>query len=270
MLNARRAVGAADVLLITLDTLRWDVAQEGLRSRRTPAIADLLGEAGWERRHSPATFTLAAHQAFLAGFLPTPAAPGPHPRLFAARFAGSETTVDETWVFDAPDLPAGLAAAGYHTLCVGGVGFFNPASPLGTVISGRFAERHWAPEYSVTSPISTERQVARVLASAAALPPARRLFTLLNVSALHQPNCIFADAAEDSPATQLAALAYADAHLGRLVAGLRRRAPQLLILTSDHGTAYGEDGYRGHRLAHPVVWEVPFAARLLPKEEQAA
>jgi hypothetical protein len=32
---------------------------------------------------------------------------------------------------------------------------------------------------------------------------------------------------------------------------------------SDHGTAYGEDGYRGHRLGHPVVWDVPYAEFLL-------
>ncbi len=33
-----------------------------------------------------------------------------------------------------------------------------------------------------------------------------------------------------------------------------------IILSSDHGTAYGEDGYEGHRLSHEVVWNVPFAA----------
>ena len=32
-----------------------------------------------------------------------------------------------------------------------------------------------------------------------------------------------------------------------------------MVICSDHGTAYGEDGYTGHRLAHPVVWDVPYA-----------
>ena len=27
---------------------------------------------------------------------------------------------------------------------------------------------------------------------------------------------------------------------------------------------YGEDGYQGHRFAHPVVWEVPYAEFVLP------
>ena len=30
-------------------------------------------------------------------------------------------------------------------------------------------------------------------------------------------------------------------------------------LPTDHGTAYGEDGFHGHRLAHQVVWDVPYA-----------
>jgi|GEM_PF-4288067 hypothetical protein len=32
------------------------------------------------------------------------------------------------------------------------------------------------------------------------------------------------------------------------------------------GTAYGEDGYHGHRLAHPVVWTVPYAEVVLPRQ----
>ncbi len=46
---------------------------------------------------------------------------------------------------------------------------------------------------------------------------------------------------------------------------MRRCAPLLCILCSDHGTAYGEDGYHGHRLGHPVVWTVPYAEFLLPE-----
>lgn len=32
----------------------------------------------------------------------------------------------------------------------------------------------------------------------------------------------------------------------------------------DRGTAYGEDDYRGHRLSHPVVWNVPYGEFVLP------
>jgi hypothetical protein len=106
--------------------------------------------------------------------------------------------------------------------------------------------------------------VALAVERIAAVRPHRRVFLFLNVSALHQPNRIYVDgASEDSPATQAAALAYVDCCLPPLIACLRRRAPLLAILCSDHGTAYGEDGYDGHRIAHPVVWEVPYAETVL-------
>jgi hypothetical protein len=266
MLDARAAVGSHDILFVTLDTLRYDVAEAALAQGMTPALARLLPGGRWQRRHSPASFTYAAHHAFFAGFLPTPVGPGPHPRLFAARFAGSETMTDKTFAFEAADLPSGLADAGYHTLCIGGVGFFNKRNPLGCVLPSLFAESHWSEAMGVTSARSTELQVDAALAAVAAQPPGRRVFVFLNVSALHQPNCIFAGATVDSTETQAAALAYADGHLGRLVAGVRRRAPVLCIICSDHGTAYGDDGYVGHRLAHPCVWDVPYAEVILAQE----
>ncbi|MBN9519027.1 STM4013/SEN3800 family hydrolase [bacterium] len=264
MLDARRLVGTHDVLLVTLDTLRYDVAAELYAAGRTPHLAAVLPAGGWERRHSPGSFTYAAHAAFFAGFLPTPAAPGPHPRLFALRFPGSETTTDHTAVFDAPDLVAGLRGAGYHTICVGGVGFFNNLTPLGRAFPGLFDESHWAPDLGVTDPRSTENQVNLALARVAAVDTGRRVFLFVNVSAVHQPNRFYLPgAAADSVASHAAALEYADPHLGRLFAGLRRRGPWLAVVCSDHGTAYGEDGYAGHRLAHPTVWDVPYAEFVL-------
>lgn len=267
MISARDAIGSHDVLMITLDTLRYDVAEHCLRDGRTPNLKALLPGGRWERRHSPATFTYAAHQAFFAGFLPTLEAPGTHERLFAARFAGSETSGPRTAVFDSPDIVSGLAIAGYHTLCIGGVGFFNKLTPLGGVLPNLFAESHWSPEMGVTSPRSTELQVLLAQRRLEEIAPAQRIFLFLNISALHQPNCIFAPpATEDSPQTQAAALAYVDQWLGRLFQAARRRAPVLVVIMSDHGTAYGEDGYVGHRVAHPVVWTVPYAEFVLPKE----
>jgi hypothetical protein len=257
---AARLIGSHDVLLMTLDTLRYDVAEAALEAGQTPTFARLLPGGRWERRHSPATFTYAAHHAFFAGFLPTPASPGSHPRLFAARFAGSATTTAATCVLDAPDIVTGLAARGYHTICIGGVGFFNKQTPLGSVLPGLFAESHWDETLGVASPNSTERQVALAVERIAALPHERRLFLFVNVSAIHQPNRLFLSGATgDTPASMAAALAYVDAHVARLFDALTRRAPLLAVVCADHGTAYGEQGYRGHRLAHPVVWDVPYA-----------
>lgn len=267
MLPARRLIGTADVLLVTLDTLRYDVAAELHAGGRTPNLSAVIGPDGWEGRHTPGSFTFAAHAAFFAGFLPTPARPGRHPRLFALQFPGSETTTDDTAVFDAPDIVTGLRAAGYHAICVGGVGFFNKLSPLGCVLPNLFDESHWSPEMGVTDPRSTEHQVNLALERVAAVPADRRVFLFVNVSAIHQPNRFYVPGAgEDTLDTHAAALEYVDGHLGRLFAGLRQRGQWLAVACSDHGTAYGEDGYTGHRLAHPTVWDVPYAEFVLGEE----
>jgi len=264
MIDINRLIGTHDLLFITLDTLRYDVAVEALAQGRTPNLAALLPDSRWEERHSPGSFTYSAHQAFFAGFLPTPVSPGKHPRLFALRFPGSETTVEQTCVLDAPDIVTGLAARGYHTVCIGGVGFFNKQSPLGAVLPGLFAESWWSPELGVTEPRSTVNQVALALERLDRLTTSQRVFLFLNVSAIHQPNCLYHPAAqEDTLVTHAAALAYVDCSLPPLFAALRRRGPVFVIICSDHGTAYGEDGYHGHRIAHDVVMHVPYTHFLL-------
>lgn len=39
----------------------------------------------------------------------------------------------------------------------------------------------------------------------------------------------------------------------------RQLSPELGIGSLARGTAYGEDGFHGHRLNHPVVTNVPYA-----------
>ena len=264
-------VGDHDILLVTLDTLRYDVAVESAAEGRIPRLARHLPGGRWEKRHAPGSFTYASHQAIFAGFLPTPARPGPHPRLFAASFAGSETTAGGTFVYDTPDLVSGLAAAGYRTVCVGGVGFFNRRGPLGSVLPALFQEAHWEEEFGVTSPHSFENQVDRVEQVVGQLPAEQRLFLFVNVSALHQPNWFHLPGATreagDTRETHAAALEYVDRHIGRLFAAASSRRPCFVIVCSDHGTAYGDDGYTGHRLGHESVWTVPYAHFFLDPAE---
>ncbi len=265
MLDVNALIGTHDVTLVTLDCLRLDVAREALALGETPNVAALLGEAGWEARHTPGSFTYAAHQAFFAGFLPTPARPGRHPRLFAARFAGSETTARHTFTFDEATLPEALAARGYHTLCVGGVGFFSGRTALGAALPALFAERHWSPAMGVTGARSAEFQFRRVARSLEALGSDQRAFVFVNVSATHPPTVQYLPGeTRESTRTQGAALRSVDAELPTLLDALRRRGPGLLVICADHGTCFGDDGYWGHRVAHPAVWTVPYAELLLP------
>jgi sulfatase-like protein len=258
-LCAKALIPGRDLVWVVLDTLRYDVARDLLAAGRTPFLEALLPQA-WEERHTPGNFTYAAHQAFFAGFLPTPVGPGPHPRLFAARFPGSETTSDTTSVFDAPDLVSGLASQGYRTICIGGVGFFNKLSPLGCVLPGLFSESHWSQELGVTARDSTRAQVSLATELLSQSAREERVFLFMNVSALHQPNRHYLPgASEDSLESHGAALEYVDAQLEPLFRALAARGGALCVVCADHGTAYGEDGHYGHRLNHPVVTTVPYA-----------
>jgi arylsulfatase A-like enzyme len=263
-LDMNAIVGTHDVALIVLDTLRHDVAVAEMAAGRTPNLAQWIPD-GWEQRHSPGTFTYAAHAAFFAGFLPTPARPGTHCRRFALAFEGSETIGDTTCVLESATIVEGLAARGYHTLCVGGVGFFNLRNPLGRALPGLFAERHWDESLGVTDPRSFENQIAVVEQALASLSADRRAFTFVNVSALHQPNHFFlaGGPAHDTLASHAAALRYVDANIPKLFAALAARGPAFVIVCSDHGTLYGEDGYHGHRVSHPIVTTVPYAEIVL-------
>lgn len=259
MRNMNALMGSHDFLFITLDTLRYDVAQQLFCADGLPHFARVLPDTGWEKRHTPASFTYAAHQAFFAGFLPTPTPPGNHARLFALDFPGSETTVDETLVFHASNIIEGFKQKNYYTVCVGGVGFFNNSSPLGAVLPGLFDEDHWSPELGVTDKHSTAKQVDLILKNYGRWKSKGRLFLFLNVSAVHQPNCHYVPGqTRDNKRSQAAALQYVDQEVGRLFYYLRNQGPTFVIVCSDHGTTYGDDGYYGHRLAHQAVWDVPY------------
>jgi arylsulfatase A-like enzyme len=261
--NMSELVGPADFLFITLDTLRYDAAQTAWRENRLTTLGPYLGKDGWERRHTPATFTYAAHHAFFSGFLPTRVDPGLHPRLFASRFAGSETTTSRTFVFDEPTLPQALSARGYRTICIGGTGFFNPSSALGRVLPSLFDEAHWTPAFGVADPNSEQHQVDCATQSLAEAGP-QPVFLFINVAAIHQPNWFYGGTTpRDTLDTHRAALEAVDRALVPLFEFCRRRRQTFCIICSDHGTAYGEDGHYGHRVAHEVVWNVPYAEFML-------
>jgi len=252
-----------NILFLTFDTLRYDVAKKLFDENKTPNIQKLIGKDGWEKRHTPGSFTYAAHQAFFAGFLPTPAKPGIHPRLFATRFLGSRTITKNTYVFDTPDIVSGLQQEGYQTICIGGVGFFSKQTPISSVFPNLFKESHWDKTYGVTDPNSTENQFKKAAEILQQMDKNQKVFLFINISAIHQPNYFYlndgnADNQEDTLESHAAALQYIDSQLPILIQALQKKGETFAIFSSDHGTTYGEDGYTGHRLAHPKVWEVPY------------
>lgn len=252
-----------NILFITLDTLRYDIAQRLHSEKKTPLFCSLFPQ-GWEKRHAPGSFTFASHQAMFAGFLPTPAVPGKHPRIFSLRFEGSETTNENTCVLDGSNIAEGLALIGYKTCCIGGVGFFNKKNPLGNVLPSMFQESYWEEKFGVTEKRSTEYQVQKAI-EWITQHNSEKLFLFMNISCLHQPNYFYLNENnhEDTLDSHAAALEYADKALLPLFEKIKTVGKTFVIICSDHGTAYGEDGYTGHRLGHSVVWEVPYAQCVL-------
>ena len=169
----------------------------------------------------------------------------------------------------APTWCPALAAAGYHTVCVGGVGFFNKPGPAGP--------RAARPVRREPLGAGVRRDLADLLRGPGGPRRAGRGRTARRSSGCScsstSPRCTSPTGstcrappreAGDTRATHAAALAYVDRHIGRLFAAAeqsRRRC--FAIVCSDHGTAYGEDGYTGHRLGHEVVWTVPYAEFVL-------
>jgi hypothetical protein len=259
----KHLIGNADILFITLDTLRYDAAQKAWQDGRLETLGPYLGSKGWEKRHTPGNFTYAAHHAFFSGFLPTPLGNGPHARLFAAQFSGSLSTVATTFAFEEATLPEALAAREYYTICIGGTGFFNQQNELARVFPRLFSEAHWNPDLGVACRKAAENQVSQAMKSLD-VAGERRAFLFINISAIHEPNWFYeADQGPDTLATHTAALVAVDRALQPLFHRLKQRGSTFAIVCSDHGTAYGEDGYEGHRLGHEVVWTVPYAEFML-------
>lgn len=256
-------LGEANLLFVTLDTLRFDAAQSAWRELRLNTLQPYLGDSGWELRHTPASFTYAAHHAFFSGFLPTPATEPDQARLFASEFSGSVTVDSNTYVFEEATLPQALSAQGYQTLCVGGTGFFNLKNDIGSVLPGLFETRVWTEELGVTCPESAINQ-CRVASDWIRQNSAEPWFAFINASAIHQPNWFYgagneADKGPDNLDSHIAALVEFDAAFSVVMTSVTDTGkPCLCILCSDHGTAYGEDGFYGHRIGHPVVWQVPY------------
>jgi len=115
---------------------------------------------------------------------------------------------------------------------------------------------------SVTGENSTEIQFHLARDLLWQRPQDQRSFLYINVSAVHQPNCHYLNKSEDSLETHAAALRYIDTQIPHLHKTLSKRGA-LLILCSDHGTLYGEDGFIGHRIGHEAVYTVPYTHILI-------
>jgi len=259
--DMKQVVGTSDILLICLDTLRYDVAIQEEKAGTTP----VLNQYGpWEKRQAPGNFTYPSHHAMFAGFLPCPYDAknvADRDMLFFPKSIGLGKKVPEgAYGFSGSTIMEGLEQDGYDTWCVGGVAFFDKRTALGKVFPGYFQKSYWNPSFGCPVKNSTGNQVDFLLKKLTEADPARHIFLYLNVDAIHYPNYFYLEgASNDSLLSHAAALRYVDGELGRLFAAWKEeRGSTFVICCSDHGTCYGEDGCQFHGVNHPVVNTIPY------------
>jgi hypothetical protein len=268
----RDMVGTHDLVWVTLDSVRFDVAQRAHEQGETPNLSSLIPR-GWECRHAPGTFTLASHVALFTGFLPTPKDRPKSGSIAAPRIPGIDAVSADTFLFDEGGIPQALAARGYRTVCIGGVSFFSNVTPISKILPSFFQESFWKPRFGPgrRDAIGAQWKVAQQVLEETESP----LLLFINVATTHHPTVMYLEGAtestKESVESQAASLRFADQELAPLCELLLKRRferPTVLILCSDHGDAFGEDGLWGHRLSHPTVLNVPYAHVVLDANTQ--
>jgi hypothetical protein len=258
--DMKKVVGKADILFLCLDGLRYDVAREEELKNGTPH----LNQYGpWIESHAAGNFTYPSHHAMFSGFLPVPVSHKSmvvRQRLFFPKGAGlGKIAPKHAYSYDAPNFVEGLSGEGYETICIGGVAFFDKRTKIGSVFPNMFRQSFWHTSLGCMVKDSTKNQVTKAIREIEKLPDESRYFMYINVSAIHYPNYFYLDGCkEDNLESHGAALRYVDGELRSLFDFCKKRNPTFVIVCSDHGTCYGEDGVIFHGINHEIINTVPY------------
>ena len=226
--------GRANLLLITIDTLRADrLGAYGYTPARTPTL-DAIAARGvrFERAYATAPVTLTSHASLLTGRYP----PG-----HGARHNGMRMDLRT------PTLAEALANAGFAT------GAFVAAFPL----DRRFGLIKGFRTYGDRMPRGPQGRLASERAGQAVIDDAlawlsrrggRRFFLWVH---LFEPHAPYGDPSDTRPAQARYddEIAETDRLVNRLVSALGdQQASTLIVVAGDHGEAFGEHGEIGHSI----------------------
>jgi hypothetical protein len=226
---------------------------------------------------APASFTYGSHAAMFVGFTPGVAAraePYLNPKygkVFKVVGAGFPGKGHEFVTLTGRSIVEGFRRKGFLTVGSGAVGWFDPDSDTGRLLSQDFHQFYYA-----GNTWSLAGQLAWLAESLASVR--RPVFAFLNVGETHTPYyyrgapwsaqenpCVpFSDTndAAECRRRQTACLEYVDALLAPL---LESFAGATTLVCGDHGDCWGEDGLWEHGFHHAKVLEVPLVFRLAPQ-----
>ena len=234
-----------NVLLITIDTLRPDhVGAYGDAAARTPAV-DALARSGtrYDQAYATAPITLTSHASLMTGRYP----PGHGARHNGMRLDMKTPTIAEAF-----------GRAGFQT------GGFIAAFPLDRrfgLIKGFQTYGDVMPRDARGRP-ANDRPGRTVVDEAIQWLSSRRAQRFFLWVHLFEPHAPYGDPAQAARSTIQRYdddIAEADRQVGRLLDALGDlRAGTLIVLTADHGEAFGEHGEISHSLfAYDTTLRVP-------------
>lgn len=259
-IDMNEIVGSHDILFVCLDTLRYDVAVSEEENDGTP-ILNKYGK--WEKRGAPGNFTYPSHHAMFAGFLPHTLEPVPlnkQERLFFPKNIGlGRFSPKYSYAFEGATFIEGLEKDGYETICIGGVSFFDKRSDIGKVFPSIFKQSYWKPSFGCVVKESVDNQISFAIKKISEMEEDKKVFMYMNIDAIHYPNYFYLEGeTKDSIKTHAAALRYVDERLKTLFDFFKSRNKTFVIVCSDHGSCYGEDGFYFHGFNHEITNTVPY------------
>src|SRR5262245_20427383 len=261
-----------DFLLVTWDSCRYDTYLEA----QTPRL-DSFGKA--RRAWAMGTYTLPSHQAMFYGFLPHAFTSEPlynrHCRqLWRISHRNVRTTPLVTFPLGTRNIVSGFRRRRYFTVGIAAMDWFRDAAEL----------RAGFTQFSVTG-IAARNQNDRLIRLIERKAARRPCFAFVNYGETHspfrhegmpdghsgvderfslsrlfnQPGVLEKQWQFDTEAyqRQVACASYLDARTGELLDFFHARGrPTTVVICSDHGECFGENGLYGHASYHERVMEV--------------
>ena len=219
------------VLLITLDATRADrLGAYGYRQAKTPAADELAAQGVlFEQAYVAAPLCLPSHAAILTGRLPL--------------HNGARDELD-VLAPDVPTLAEQFRAAGYRTAAFVGTTSLDHSRGLDRGFDvydddfGPPGKRVGAYERGAASEV-VDRALAWIQA-----PDDEPVFLWAHLADSMAPHNLPQAMAKDFPGRAYdGEIAFVDGHMGRLIAGVRSRRPQTLVVAlADHGESLGDHG----------------------------
>jgi hypothetical protein len=259
-----------DVLFVTLDSCRYDTFAAA-------SAPNLRAIGPLHRAYSPSHFTYGAHAAFFMGFTPgdpsrrEPYVNPKYAKIFRMGGGGHAGAAPAYADLAGRSIVDGFARLGYATIGSGAVGWFDPSSDTGRVLGADFARFHYG---GGGAALRAQREwlLAEVAAARAA---GRAVFAFANFAETHVPYTHAGApwSAEWNPCQpfgerndavearrrQLACVEWIDRETAPLLDAF---ADAAIVVCSDHGDCWGEDGLWEHGIHHPKTLEVPLIFRL--------